>query len=115
MIQDLNDLSVMGKENRELLTPILKDISLLDKAARTAGKMASLLAKSTADRMGYDEVKKIRDQAYTHLKETVDEIREYGRYVFRHNKEHAGRYRSDYLRRKKRKHVPNDGKLSELK
>jgi hypothetical protein len=46
----------------------------------------------------YLETKKIRNQAYTHLKEAVDYIREYGRYVFWRNPARLKGYRSDYRR-----------------
>jgi hypothetical protein len=41
----------------------------------------------------------IRDQAYSHLKIPVDEIYEYGQYVFRDNPERLKNYYSDFLRR----------------
>ena len=49
------------------------------------------------------ETKKIRDQAYTHLKEAVDEIRETGRYVFRQDKKRVRAYASVYRRHIKSK------------
>jgi hypothetical protein len=39
MIQDLNDLTVLGKENPELLQTIHFDMSLLDKAAQMSGEI----------------------------------------------------------------------------
>jgi vacuolar-type H+-ATPase subunit E/Vma4 len=55
------------------------------------------------DREKRSEAKKIRDQAYTHLKEAVDEIREFGRYVFRQNKKRSRVYASEYKRHIKSK------------
>lgn len=99
MIQDLNDLSVLGKENPELLAAINYDMSLLDQAAQMADEMADLLASATGEKAFSSETKKIRDQAYTHLKEVVDEIHAYGQYVFRDNDDRIKGYRSHYLRR----------------
>jgi hypothetical protein len=103
MIQDLNNLSVLGEANQELLTAIRFDMSLLDKAAQTAHELASLLAETNSCRLEYDKAKKIRDQAYTHLKEAVDEICGHGKYVFRDNKERYIGYRSHYIRQKRSK------------
>jgi hypothetical protein len=99
MIQDLNDLSVLGKENQELLANISFDITLLDQAAQKADEMAALLAEATRDRSDYSEVKKIRDQAHTHLKEAVDEICACGQYAFWKDEDRFKGYRSNYLRR----------------
>ena len=103
MIQDLNDLSVLGKANPRLLEVIGFDFSLLDKAGQTSSEMADLLAAMTCDTEKRSEFKRIRDQAYTHLKEAVDEIREAGKYVFRQNKKHSVGYTSQYMRHIKNK------------
>jgi hypothetical protein len=98
MIKDLNDLSILGKDNTRLLEAINFDLSLLDKAAQTSRKMAVLLDEMDRDRERdkHSEAKKIRDQAYTHLKEAVDEILETGRYVFRQDKRRSRKYASEY-------------------
>lgn len=99
MIQDLNDLSVLGKDNQELLAKINFDLSLLDLAAQKADEMGTLLGETTRDRADYSAIKKIRDQAYTHLKEAVDEIYTHGQYVFWRTDERYKGYRSNYVRR----------------
>lgn len=103
MIQDLNDLSVLGKGYPEYLEAINFDMTLLDKAALMSGEMAALLAVVVGDRAAASSAKKLRDQAYTHLKEAVDEIYDYGQYVFRDNEERRKRYYSQYLLRLKTK------------
>ncbi|MCP5052249.1 MAG: hypothetical protein GY940_34090, partial [bacterium] len=100
MIQDLNDLAVMGKHNPGLLEAIGFDMSLLDKAAQTSSEMARLLARVTTEKLAYSNTKRVRDQAYTHLKEAVDEIRECGRFVFWNNKGRLRGYRSHYMHTK---------------
>ncbi|MCP5104721.1 MAG: hypothetical protein GY950_15155 [bacterium] len=107
LIQDLSDLGVIGESNRELLAVIAFDMSLIDRAAQVADEMSRLLAQRTTDRLRYNEAKKIRDQAYTHLKGAVDDIREYGRFVFRRDKERLSGYRSHYMREKKKKKAAN--------
>jgi hypothetical protein len=105
MIEDLNDLSLLGKDNTRLLEAINFDLSLLDKAAQTSGEMAVLLdaMNRNTERYEHSEAKKIRDQAYTHLKEAVDEILEAGKHVFRQNKKRSRKYASKYRRKIKRK------------
>jgi hypothetical protein len=102
MIEDLNDLSLLGKDNTRLLEAINFDLSLLDKAAQTSKKMAVLLDEKDRERERErgepSEAKKIRDQAYTHLKEAVDEILEAGKFVFRQNKKRLRKYASAYRR-----------------
>jgi hypothetical protein len=100
LIQDLNDLSVLGKANSRLLEVIRFDISLLDKAAQTAREMAVLLAEINKYRQERSEAKKTRDLAYTHLKQAVNEIRLTGQYLFRKNKDRFVGYRSKYMRQK---------------
>jgi hypothetical protein len=42
-----------------------------------------IVKEATRDRQELSEFKKIRDQAFTHLKEVVDLIRKCGQYVLR--------------------------------
>ena len=99
MIQGLRDLSVLGLNNRDLLTKIGFDLTLLDLAAKKAKELETKYAAASFDREDYLEAKKIRHQAFTYLKEAVDFIREYGRYVFWRNPYRLKGYRSNYLRR----------------
>jgi hypothetical protein len=112
MIQGIYDLSSLGRKNSKLLEAVGFDMSLLDEAAETSEKLASLLAEAVTSREGYSSAKKIRDQAYTHLKEAVDEIREYGRYVFRSDRNRFIGYRSNHIHRK-RKRKPTKPKTTE--
>ena len=98
MIQGLKDLSVLGRANQELLTKIGFDLSLLDLASQKADDLDSKYAAGSWDSEDYLEAKKIRNQAFTHLKEAVDLIREYGRYVSWRNPARLKGYRSDYRR-----------------
>ena len=82
MAQDLNDLAVLRKENHDLLTAVGFKISKLNTAARRAGKMVCLLAEAICGKAEQNESKVIRDKAFTHLKELVDEVREVGKFVF---------------------------------
>jgi hypothetical protein len=125
MIQDLNDLAGLGKANPLLLKKINFDMTLLDRAAETSKRMANLRAETTNEREGQSDSKKIRDRAYTHLKEAVDEIYEYGQFAFRQDEERKRGYRSNYMYKRRKRYegkapiqerepsvspVPNPGK-----
>ena len=99
MIQCLNDLSGLGKANQALLTAIGFDLTLLDLAAQKSAELHTLYSEATSERQDFSEFKKIRDQAYTHVKEAVDKIRKCGQYVFWRNPSRLKGYRSYYLRR----------------
>jgi len=99
MIQGLSDLYVLGRNNRELLRKINFDFNKLGLAAKKAEELNSMYAAADNGSEYRCEIKKIRNQAYTYLKETVDYIRAYGRYVFIGNQERLKGYRSNYLRK----------------
>lgn len=101
VIQGLYDLAVLGRVNRQVLEASRFDMSLLDQAAQTSDQISTLLADVTRDRGNRGEARIVRDQAYTHLKEAVDEIRSYGQHVFRKDKERRMGYRSEHLRQLK--------------
>ena len=103
LIQGLNDLNVIGMSNQELLTKIGFDLTLLDLAMQKADELAPMYAEAFRDREDYSEVKRIRDQAFTHVKEAVDMIRQCGQYVFWRNAARVKGYRSNYLRRLRRR------------
>ncbi len=82
MIQDLNDLAVLGAENEALLTPINFDFAMLDTAAETSANCADVLAIANGSKQKGNESKDLRDKAYTYLKQSVDEFRAAGKYLF---------------------------------
>ena len=98
MVQDLNDLSELGKANLDLLTAIGFDTDQLETAATMADNMGDLLGATNGERKKDSEAMIIRDQAFTYLKQAVDEIRECGKYVFWRNPERLKGYVSDYWR-----------------
>lgn len=103
MIQDLNDIAVLGRENPAPLTAIAFDLAQLDVAATRADELADLLAEANGDKADPNESKLIRDKAYMHLKTLVDEIRLAGKYVFRKDPMRLKGYSSEYWRKQNRK------------
>lgn len=100
MIQDLNDLSVIGRENSEALEKVGFDLSKLELAAEMSSEMNNLKAAAGADKALDQQTKEIRDRAYTHLKEAVDAIRRCGQFVFWKNDARRKGYASAYNRRR---------------
>jgi hypothetical protein len=100
MIQDLSDISVLGKANPEPLQQIGLDLNLLDNAATMADAMSELLARSNGFKMSDNKLKVQRDKAYTYLKMALDEIRCHGQYVFWRNEDRKKGYVSKYYRQR---------------
>lgn len=103
MIQSLNDLSILGKENTAQLQKINFDMSQLDLAASMSAELRSLLGNATTARSYCSGSLKIRDQAYTHLKEVVDHVRQHGKYAFWREPARYRGYASDYYRKLNRR------------
>lgn len=99
MVQDLNDLAIMGKQNVEQLVAIGFDLTKLDAAAELSDNMAVLLAETNGSCGAGNDSKYLRNQAYTYLKELVDEIRACGKYVFWKDKRRLEGYTSKYWRK----------------
>jgi hypothetical protein len=100
MIQDLSDLAALGKDNTDPLKAISVDLSLLDKAETASAIMAKLLAASNGHKLQDNELRVLRDKAYTHMKEAVDEIRRCGQYVFWKDEQRYKGYVSRYMKKK---------------
>ncbi|MFO8074169.1 MAG: hypothetical protein R6V85_20095 [Polyangia bacterium] len=100
MVQDLSDLAVHGKDNPEPLEAINFEMSLLDQAASKSDELGALLGVAHGEEATDKEVKIMRDKAYTFLKQAVDEVREYGRFVFWRDESRAVGYASEYHRKK---------------
>lgn len=100
MVQDLNDLSVLGKSHLDLLLAVKVDPVLLDVAAQTSDRMGDILGATNGERQKDSEAMIIRDKAFTFLKQAVDEVRECGKFVFWRNPDRAKGYTSDYWQRR---------------
>lgn len=99
MIQGLSDLALFGERHMELLNKINFDLAQLDLAEATSREMGHLLGAVHAEDVK-KKAKLIRDQAYTHLKEAVDEIRSCGKYQFKDDPVRLVGYRSEYIRKR---------------
>lgn len=102
MVQDLNDLAIVGKSNTNLLTPISFDLTKLDLASDLSDRMGDLLGATNGERKEVSEAMLIRDKAFTYLKQAVDEIRECGKFAFWRTPERLKGYNSDYWKQQKK-------------
>lgn len=105
MIQDLNDLSLLGKDHTDLLTAVGFDLTLLDTAAATSTEMAALLSQSTVDRKKENVSRIIRDKAYTYVKQALDEVRACGQFVFWRDDARLKGYVSQYFKNRRKKNT----------
>jgi hypothetical protein len=99
MIQDLTDLSLLGKENILLLEGTNFDSPLLDTAIQQSDELAKILAIANGEKAEDSQAKLTRDKAYTFLKELVDEVRRVGKFVFRDNPERIEGYEISYYKK----------------
>lgn len=99
MIQDLSDLNVLGVANMEELAKINFATDRLELAATEAEKLAELRALANGATQANSQAKTLRDIAFAHLKEAVDEVREAGKYVFRKVADRYQGYISAYNKR----------------
>lgn len=98
LVQDLSDLAVLGRANLPLLKALGFDDSKLDASAILSAEMSILLATMNGERIDSNKSKRLRDKAYTYLKEVVDEIREAGKFVFWKDTVRVQGYSSNYRR-----------------
>ncbi|MDD3320466.1 MAG: hypothetical protein PHS59_03385 [Paludibacter sp.] len=99
MIQDLNDLNVLGTENIDLLLTVGITAEKLAQAATLSDEMADLLALANGDKAEINQSKTIRDKAYTHLKNLADEVYEAGKFLFWKDKNRIKGYTMAYWRK----------------
>ncbi|MGL1904036.1 MAG: hypothetical protein OCC49_18015 [Fibrobacterales bacterium] len=97
MIQDLMDLSRMGENMTEELQELRYDITNLAKAKILSVELNGIRTAAQLDR--YSKYRVICDQAITHLSETVEEIRRWARFVFKHDKKTLDTFLSEYKRK----------------
>jgi len=103
LVQSLYDLAAAGRELMpgkpdSIITP-----GLLDEAVEKAAALAKILAGGATEKLAGSRELNIRNRAYTHLREAVDEIRRHGQFVFHENPVMKKRYSSDYMRKARRR------------
>lgn len=96
LIQDLHNLSILGKANPEMLTTIGFDLQQLEVATSSSVQLSQLLATVKKSKASKANNHAIRNKAYTLLKTTVENLRLAGRYVFHDQPDKLKGYKSRY-------------------
>jgi len=112
MLGDLNNLAGLGRRYSEALRAINFDLQQLVLAETTARELGTLLAEVNGDQLDGNEERVLRDRAYSYLKEAVNEIRDYGKFVFFDSPRIAG-YQSEYHRSKNSRREPEQNNVEE--
>ena len=112
MLQDLSDLSVLGKDNQALLKVVGMDMALLTKASDICNDLAVVLAQANGESGNDSAARETRDKAYSYMKQVVDVIWETGRYVFWRDEDRKKGYVSAYQKRLNQRRKGNDSDLS---
>ncbi|MCG6190684.1 hypothetical protein [Maribellus maritimus] len=92
MVQDLLELAVLGEKYPAPLTAINFDLEKLAQSRALSHSMSELLAASNGAAGEGNDVKVLRDKAYTLLADKARIIREYGQYVFWKDENKLKRY-----------------------
>jgi len=110
MIQDLNDLAELGQIHIAELESVGFDITRLDEARSMSNSLLNLNGDVKTLFLETRPLIELRNKAYMHLKEAVDEIRCVGRYIFWKDEKRQKAYASAYLRRRSRAQRKNGDK-----
>ena len=108
MIQDLLEYAALGQANPTQLEAINFDLTKLDTATTLSATLSALLSKSAGDKKSQHLLKDVRDRAFTIMKETLDYIRDAGKYVFNDQPDISKLFTSDYLRKKNSSETPEE-------
>jgi hypothetical protein len=103
MIQDLSDLAALGTKHIDKLKAIHMDTGLLEETRLKSSQLGDLLASVHNSANETSPAFVLRNKAYYHLKEAVDEIREAGKFALRKDADRRKGYFSEYFRSTNRK------------
>jgi len=100
LIQDLSDYPAFAKQYPAPLTAIHFDTAKTERAKQISLDLVDLMNQVDGVKNSKNRPEKLmRDRAYTYLKQLVDDIRSYGKYIHWDDEEKQKRYSSKYLRK----------------
>ncbi len=102
-IQDLNDLSVLFRENWPLFEEINYDYEYVTKSAKLSNKLSELRARATVDKSESPELRVTRDKCFTLLKETLEPALERAAWLMRSDKKTAEKFEIKPPKKKSKK------------
>lgn len=103
LVQGISSLAHLGRGNVKPLEAINFDLKRLDEAAALAGRLGEFLGSAEAEREWSHMCSRLRNAAYSHLKEGLKELRDYAHYVLGDDKLKKIDYNSQFLRKKRHK------------
>jgi len=103
MIQSLRGMVIFSRENIEELKTGNFDVTKIERAEVLSHELGSILSEIHSSRAGCSGSKKIRNQAYTYLKETTTEIKRHAEFVLRKDEDRRKGYASTYTRKRYQK------------
>ena len=104
LMLDLMDLHKLANKHIKLLATVGMEASLVEDANSMFEKLRTLLGDLNAEPEEVELRRNLVRKAYTYLWESVDNIREFGQFIFWKDENRADLYRSD--------HYQNIGKMS---
>lgn len=113
-IFDLRPIIDMAKDHLEALEKIGFDKVLLDDAEILYNETKKAISEISATPKDVNEVKDIRNRAYTYLNEALSRIKDHGQFVFWKNEERLKLYKSQFRATKKPKKSKNSTDIIEL-
>ena len=108
VIQDLNDISLLGRNNLAPLAALGITAEQLLDAANLSDALSKHKAAAQVQRKLQNQKKLLRDQAYTYVTGLIKTIRQYGQLVFWRTPDRLKGYSSDFLRAKNRRKNTTD-------
>jgi len=104
LVQDFSDMVELANAYPEPLKLINMDFEKFEQANDYKTTIRNVLGEVNGVRIsGNKEKKEVRDKAYTYLKRIIDEIRDYGKYIFWQDEEKMKVYSSNYRRKSRSK------------
>jgi hypothetical protein len=104
LIQSLRNISVFGREQIEFPDAVNFNMTALDTAGELSRELASLLGAVNSVRASYSSSLKLRNQAYTYLREAVTELKKHADFIFWRDPARLNGYSSGYIRKRNIKH-----------
>lgn len=99
MLINLLELEIIGRGYADLLRKTYFDFSLLEKLKTLQKEVTRAYADMKLHGNQINNTVVVRDKAYTWLKETINEIRKYGKFVFSNDPNRLKYYKCEYFQK----------------
>ena len=109
IIQDLYNLSELSAITRSELNALTFDFNTIRQAQQAAAALSQTLSRCINSKERKKALRKSRDTVFLELKEIVNAVRFYGRFMFRNAPERRFGYTSQYNRALKQKRKKKNG------